>query len=293
MSAPLTGAAALRAAVPILRDAGIEDAARDARALLADAMGLSPDRLTLYLQHDLSEPAQARFQSHIAARQTRQPVAQILGRRAFWGLTFRVTPAVLDPRPETETLVKAALEQPFVRMLDLGTGSGAILLSCLKFMPVAQGIGIDISPEALEVATENAKTLGLSKRCRLVQSDWFEQVSGRFDLITSNPPYIAEDEMPGLAPEVLQHEPRIALTPGGDGLDAYRAIAKGAPARLLPGGRLMVEIGPTQGKAVMALFSKAGLAKPHILQDMDGRDRVVVATKVAQEDPLADGPAKA
>ncbi len=274
---PMTGAQALRAAVPRLRDAGIEDAARDARALLAHAMGLPADRLTLTLHDDLTPQAEARFATHVAARATRQPVAQIIGERLFWGLSFLVTPDVLDPRPETEILVQAALRAPFVNMLDLGTGSGAILLACLHGMPVASGLGVDLSAPALRVAIGNAARLGLSARAKFRVSDWLKGVTGRYDLIVSNPPYIATDEMPDLAPEVLNFEPHLALTPGGDGLDAYRAIAAGAAARLVPGGRILLEIGPTQGRAVCGLLATQGFAAIAILPDLDGRDRVVSA----------------
>jgi release factor glutamine methyltransferase len=151
-------------------------------------------------------------------------------------------------------------------------------------MPMARGLGVDISEAALEVATENSSDLYLSDRARFLRSDWFSAVSGAFDLIVSNPPYIAAAEMAGLSPEVRDWEPHLALTPGGDGLVAYRAIARGAGARLMPGGRLMVEIGPTQGEAVSALFVAAGLEGVSVLPDMDGRARVVVAVK-----PDADG----
>jgi release factor glutamine methyltransferase len=280
---PLTGADALRAAVPRLRDAGIEDAARDARALLAHAMGLAPDRMTLHLQDDLTPEAETLFLSHIGARAKRQPVSQIVGERLFWGLKFHVTADVLDPRPETEILVVAALKRPFLKMLDLGTGSGAILLSCLNSRPEATGHGVDLSLPALAVAKKNAESLGLSNRSKFVQSDWFAAIKGRYDLIVSNPPYIAAGEVPELSPEVRLHEPLMALSPGGDGLDAYRSIAKGAAARLFAGGRLLLEIGPTQAAAVMTLLQEQGFRGLHLLQDLDGRDRVVAA-----EAPLQD-----
>jgi len=270
---------ALRRAIPELQEAGIEDAARDARVLLAHALGISHDRLTLRLQDDMTPPQEALYDAALAARRTRQPVAQITGRRLFWGLSFRVTRDVLDPRPDTETLVAEALSRPFLKMLDLGTGSGCILLSCLKGMPMARGLGTDISDAALQVAMGNTRDLGLEARARFRKSDWFAGVTGAYDLIVSNPPYIAAEEMPALAPEVRDWEPHLALTPGGDGLDAYRAITRGAGARLMPGGRLMVEIGPTQGTAVAALFTAAGLEAIRILPDMDGRDRVVVGEK--------------
>jgi release factor glutamine methyltransferase len=275
---------ALRRAVPRLQEAGIEDAARDARVLLAHALGIGHDRLTLKLQDDMTDPQAALYEDALTARIARQPVAQITGRRLFWGASFRVTRDTLDPRPETETLVAEALTQPFLKMLDLGTGTGCILLSCLKGMPMARGVGTDISDAALQVAIGNTRDLGLEARARFRKSDWFAGVTGAFDLIVSNPPYIAADEMPGLAPEVRDWEPHLALSPGGDGLDAYRAIARGAGARLMPGGRLLVEIGPTQGAAVAGLFVAAGLAEVRLLPDMDGRDRVVAAVKPGATD---------
>ena len=278
-TAPTTANAALRAAVARLAQAGIDSATTDARALLAHAMGLAPDRLTLHLPDRMTEQAQAAFDAALTARETRQPVAQIIGHRLFWNHRFKVTPDTLDPRPETEILVAEALRQPFAKLLDLGTGTGCILLSCLAAMPMAAGVGADVSAAALAVARENADALGLTARARLIQSDWFAQIEGRFDLITSNPPYIAADEMAALAPDVRLYEPHLALTPGGDGLAAYRAIALGAPARLLPGGRLLLETGPAQGAAVSALLAAQGLEQIRILPDFDGRDRVVCAQK--------------
>jgi len=275
---------ALRRAVPLLRDAGIEDGARDARVLLAHALGIGHDRLTLKLQDEMTGPQAALYDAALVARIARQPVAQITGRRLFWGLSFRVTRDVLDPRPETEILVAEALKVPFLKVLDLGTGTGCILLSCLKGMPMARGLGTDISDAALQVAVGNTRDLGLEARARFRKSDWFGQVTGAFDLIVSNPPYIAAEEMPALAPEVRDWEPHLALTPGGDGLDAYRTITRGAGARLLPGGRLLVEIGPTQGQSVVALFEAEGFAAIRILPDMDGRDRVVAAVKPGAAD---------
>lgn len=274
----MTGNEALRAAIPRLQAAGIPDAPRDARALLCHAAGIAPDRLTLHLSDPLTPEAEAAFDTAITRRANREPVSHITGTRLFWGRSFRVTPDTLDPRPETEILVETALAEPFLKVLDLGTGTGCILLSCLASMPMAQGTGTDIHPATLTVAEDNARALNLSSRARFLFSDWFTAVPGRFDLILSNPPYIAEEEMASLSPEVLR-EPRRALTPGGDGLDAYRAIATGAPARLMPGGRLIVEIGPTQGTAVATLFAAQGLTDIRILPDLDGRDRVVAARK--------------
>ena len=275
---------ALRRAVPRLQEAGIEDGSRDARVLLAHALGIGHDRLTLKLQDEMTAPQEVLYDAALQARIARQPVAQITGRRLFWGLSFRVTRDTLDPRPETETLVAEALSQPFLKLLDLGTGTGCILLSCLKGMPLARGLGTDISDAALQVAVGNTRDLGLEARARFRRSDWFDKVTGAYDLIVSNPPYIAAEEIPQLAPEVRDWEPHQALTPGGDGLDAYRAIARGTGARLMPGGRLLVEIGPTQGPAVAGLFRQAGLAEVRVLPDMDGRDRVVAAVKPGAAD---------
>jgi len=224
----------------------------------------------------MSAPQALAFDRAVAARLARQPVAQIIGQRQFWGLGFRVTRDTLDPRPETETLVAEALRLPFRKVLDLGTGTGCILLSCLHDCPTAEGLGVDISAAALEVARGNAHALGLEGRAGFQLSDWFSTVAGRFDLIVSNPPYIAADEMAGLAPEVRAHEPAMALTDGGDGLGAYRAILAGAAAHLAPGGRVLLEIGPTQGAAVLALAAAAGMPGGRVLPDWDGRDRVVV-----------------
>ncbi|MDZ4137783.1 MAG: peptide chain release factor N(5)-glutamine methyltransferase, partial [Erythrobacter sp.] len=243
------------------------------------AMDLPADRLHLHLGDALSGEAAGRLQAALTARLCRQPVSQIIGNRLFWGRAFRVTPDVLDPRPETECLIEAALAAPCSRVLDLGTGSGVIAVTLLAERPEAQGLASDISTVALAVARENAARHGLGDRLRFKQSDWFEAITGRFDLIVSNPPYITATEMATLCPEVRDWEPHLALTPGGDGLDAYRAIAAGAMSHLLSSGRLIVEIGPTQAAAVTALFVAAGMIVTATLQDLDGRDRVVCASR--------------
>jgi release factor glutamine methyltransferase len=273
----MTGTEALRAALPRLQAAGIEGAARDLRLLLAFAIGIAPDRLTLVLNDPLPEAAIARFEAAVAARAARQPVSQIVGGRLFWGRWFRVTPDVLDPRPETETLIAAALDGAFSRVLDLGTGSGAILITLLAERREAMGTGVDLSDKALSVATGNAVSLSVADRTSFLQSDWLGAVSGSFDLVVANPPYISEAEMSGLSPEVRQWEPRLALTPGGDGLAAYRSILRDVRRVLAPSGRLLLEIGAGQGAAVAALCRTAGLHAVTVLQDMDGRDRVVSA----------------
>ncbi|MEO5614748.1 MAG: peptide chain release factor N(5)-glutamine methyltransferase [Cypionkella sp.] len=269
----------LRAAIPQLTAAGIDNAPRDARLLLAFAMGIAPDRLTLHLPDALTNKAESAYAAAITARSNHQPVSQITGQRQFWGRSFKVTPDTLDPRPETEILVAEALSRPFLKLLDLGTGTGCILLSCLADMPMANGTGSDLSAKALDVAKENAATLKLTNRAKFIESDWCSNIHDRFDLITSNPPYISAEEMPNLSPDVLQWEPHAALSPGGDGLDAYRKISAQAPARLMPSGRLLLEIGPTQSAAVTALLHAQGLINIRTLADLDGRDRVICAQK--------------
>ncbi len=272
----MTAAEALRQTTARLAGAGVAQPGADARILMAFAMGIAGDRLTLHLGDTLSPEAERALEKAVTARLAHQPVSQIIGQRQFWGRMFRVTSDVLDPRPETETLVSAALEHDFHRVLDLGTGSGCILLSLLADRPLASGVGVDLSPAALTVAQGNAERLAVEKRATFTVSDWFSNVKGQFDLIVANPPYIAADEMGTLLPDVRDWEPHLALTPGGDGLAAYRVIARDAPAFLTPRGRLMVEIGPTQGPAVLSMFQAAGLEDARILHDMDGRDRVVV-----------------
>ena len=269
--------------VGTLKAAGIDGAARDARWLLAHALGIGRDRLALALADPVTQAQQSQFRQAIAARARHQPVAQIIGKRLFWGRSFQVTPDVLDPRPETETLIDCALKKPFSSVLDLGTGSGAILLSLLAERAQAVGVGADLSHKALAVARRNAEGLGLAVRAEFVQSDWFDGVSGTFDLIVSNPPYIAAPDYAVLDPEVRDWEPRMALVPedcDGSGLASYRAIISQAPEHLTRGGWLMVEIGLGQGADVLALATQAGLANGQVIPDMTGRGRVVIAQVV-------------
>ena len=255
--------------------------ARDRKLLLAHAAGVAPSRLMMLDASDFTADLLDRYAALLARRAAYEPVSKIIGRRAFWEHEFRVTPDVLDPRPDTEVLVAEAVSQPFTNILDLGTGSGCILISCLLAMPSAQGVGVDLSDAALAVAQDNAIQLGADKRARFIASDWFANVTGTFDLIVSNPPYIAADEMPHLSRDVLDWDPHLALTPGGDGLEPYRIIARHAPAHMTGNARLLVEIGPSQGQAVSAMFSRNGLSGVRILQDFDGRDRVVTGVKPA------------
>lgn len=267
----------LTAARDGLAQSGVPDPMPEARRLAEFALGLGAGRLTLHLGDSLTAEQQVALQGALSARQARVPFSHIRGLREFWGREFIVTPDVLDPRPETETLVATALERPFDTLLDLGTGSGAIAISLLADRPTTRGVAVDVSAAALSVAGRNAAALGVADRLELVQSNWCAAVTGRFDLIVSNPPYIAQAEMADLSPEVRDHEPHLALTDGKDGLECYRIIAQQAPAYLADGGRLMVEIGPTQARPVCTFFDQAGLIDVAVVRDFDGRDRVVTA----------------
>lgn len=260
-----------------LRGSGISE--RDARLLLGHAWDLDHAKLSFMMEEPVPEDVAARFGELAEKRSIGMPVSKLIGRRAFWKDEFIVTLDVLDPRPETETLIEEALAEPFSRVLDLGTGSGCILLSLLKEKQSATGLGVDISQAALDVAARNAEALECTARTAFQVSDWFSGVEGVFDLIVSNPPYIAQDEMSALSREVAEHDPRIALTPGGDGLDAYRRILSDAGDFLAPGGRLIVEIGPTQAAEVSALMAGSGLVDVTTTCDLDGRTRVVTGRK--------------
>lgn len=270
---------ALALALALGRDriGDVDDPMRDARLLLAHAAGLERGQLNRLEVADLTPEVMTTYLALIDQRAAGRPVSKILGYRDFWKYRFAVTKDVLDPRPDTETLVEAALAQPFERVLDLGTGSGCILLSLLAGRAQASGLGTDISQAALNVAKQNAGALGLVARAEFVISDWFAAITGQFDLIVSNPPYIALHEMPGLAREVRAHDPRMALTDEGDGLAAYRLITATAGQYLRPGGRILLEIGPTQGAEVARFLSDARFDEVEILPDLDGRDRVVGA----------------
>jgi release factor glutamine methyltransferase len=268
--------AALAAGAARLAAAGVPGAARDARRLMAAALGLAPERLTLAAPEPLPAPARAAFERMVEERTRFRPVAQIVGSRAFWGRDFAVSAAVLDPRPETETLVALALAGPVpATVLDLGTGSGAILVTLLAEWPAARGLGTDVDPAALAVAAANAARHGVAARAAFRQADWTEGLAERFDLVVSNPPYIPAGEVAALAADVRGWEPRHALTPGPSGLESYARIAGGLAAVLAPGGRALLETGAGQGAAVAALMRAAGFARIAVHPDLDGRDRVV------------------
>lgn len=273
----------LRAGAQRLTAAGITGPARDARRLAAHVLGIEASRITLIAQDSVTPGVAQLYDRLIDQRARRVPVSHLTGSRQFYGRTFEVTPDVLDPRPETEILIEAALARPWHRLLDLGTGSGCILLTLLAERgPTGFGIGTDLSRAALSVAMRNAANMRLGDRAQFHVGDWLDALpvsTAAFDLIVSNPPYITLDDYAVLAPDVGLYEPRLALTDEGDGLGAYRRIIRAAPAHLVQGGWLLVEIGPTQGAEVTALMTRQGFATVTISRDLDGRDRVVAGQK--------------
>lgn len=276
------GSDLLSRATARLSEAEVPDPGRDARRLMAHVLKVPAGRLTLFLPEPVDPELEVVFLTLVERRAERVPVSHLIGRRAFYGRDFLVTPEVLDPRPETETLIEVALTEPFATVLDLGTGSGCILLTLLAEREGAVGVGTDVSAAALNVAFWNRNALSLDGPADLREGSWFEALDpaeDTFDLIVSNPPYIAVNEMPFLSPEVRHYEPRLALTDEGDGLSAYRAILTGMGPYLAPGGRLVVEIGASQGMAVSRLFTEAGLRGVRVIPDLDGRDRVVLGTR--------------
>ncbi|MCZ4257717.1 peptide chain release factor N(5)-glutamine methyltransferase [Sulfitobacter sp. G21635-S1] len=276
-----TAGALMAAAAARLRAAGVPDPARDARLLLAHAASVDAGRVTLIAPEEVAPEIAERFERLVSLRAVRVPVSQLVGARAFYGRDFKVSRDVLDPRPETETLIELALAAPFARVLDLGIGSGCILVTLLAERKEATGLGIDLSEGACLQASANAMVHGVAARADIRQSDWFDAVEGRFDLIVSNPPYLAADEMADVAPELRDHEPRIALTDGADGLSAYRTIAAEAQGYLTATGRVLVEIGWQQGDAVQEIFRRAGWGDVHLAHDLGGRARVVRAANPA------------
>jgi release factor glutamine methyltransferase len=268
-----------------LRAAGLDSPELDARVLVAHAAGIAPGEVVLRADMALEPDGEARLAAALARRIAREPVARILGRREFWGLTFELGPATLVPRPETETLVEAALAHLrgrgllAARIADLGTGTGAILLALLAELPQAFGIAVERDPSAAAAARANAARLGLAGRAVVAVGDWAAGLTpGGFDAVLSNPPYIASDELAGLDPEVAAHDPRAALDGGPDGLAAYRALLPGAIRALAPGGLLALEIGETQADDVAGLVRGAGFEDVALARDLAGRPRVVMGT---------------
>jgi release factor glutamine methyltransferase len=255
----------LRAAAARLAAAGIEEPMREARLLAREAMGATA------------------FEAYIARREKREPVAYILGRKEFWSLDFEVTPAVLIPRPDTETLIEAALKhfasKPPARILDLGTGSGCLLITLLSEWRDATGVGVDISPAALAVARRNAARHGIDERAAFAEADFAKlALNEPFDLVVSNPPYIPDAVVDQLDPDVQNFEPRLALAAGIDGLAAIKAITDALHTVLSPQGIALIEIGYDQGESAANALRNGGLTVLGVVKDLGARDRVVVAT---------------
>ena len=265
----------MREAAQRFAAAGVENAPRDARLLLAHALGIEPVEVILRETDAIDIGALTDFEQTIQRRLKGEPVSRIRGWREFYGRRFIVTPAVLDPRPETELLVEQGLKRlpRSGRVLDLGTGSGCILLSVLAERPDAIGTGLDISAAALGVARSNAEALAVSARVSLVEGSWGDPTDGPFDLALSNPPYIPEADVAGLATDVRGYDPHIALTPGGDGLGPYRAILAAMPRWLKPGGCIGFEFGIEQAAAVTMLMQQAGLSDIEVHRDLAGIER--------------------
>jgi release factor glutamine methyltransferase len=265
-----------QSAVARLAAAGIPAPEREARLLLAHALGCAPESLI-----GERKPPPPGFAALITRRVAREPLAFILGRREFWSLSFAVSPATLIPRPESETLLEAALaalpqRNAVRRVLDLGTGTGCLLLAALGEFPAAFGIGVDRVAEAASLARVNAETLGLAGRAAFLVGDWATAVAGQFDLILANPPYIERAIIPGLMPEVARFEPRSALDGGWDGLDAYRRLLPGLPGLLAADGLAILEVGIGGAEGVVRLAAAEGLAMRMLKPDLGGNARALV-----------------
>jgi release factor glutamine methyltransferase len=267
-----------------LQAAGVDGPVIDARLLVEAAAGASRTDIIADPRRVLTDEQAATLESFIARRERREPVSHILGRKGFWKIMLQVTADVLTPRPDTETLVELVLRdlpeaKPF-SMLDLGVGSGAIILAILAERPAGKGLGVDVSDEALAVARENAANLGLASRVALLRGDWTRGLGdASFDLVVANPPYVRSAEIGGLAPEVRDHEPRLALDGGPDGLEAYRELAPEILRVLKPGCPFAVEIGFDQSTEVETLFKAAGAERVATHKDLANRDRVVAGVK--------------
>ena len=275
-----------------LKAAGIDSPVIDARLLLEVAAGATRLDLVTDPYRLLSEEQDATLEAYLQRRERREPVARIIGRKGFWKIMLTVGRDALIPRPDTETLLDVVLpvfdEHRHFQVLDLGVGSGAILLAILAERPHATGLGVDVSEDALAVARDNAAGLGLADRVALLRGDWTEGLAdASFDLVVANPPYIPTDEIDALEPEVRDHDPRLALDGGADGLDAYRLLAPEILRVLRPGGLFAVEIGWDQAGAVTPLFEAAGAQGLHTVKDLGLRDRVVAGTKKPLGDSLS------
>jgi release factor glutamine methyltransferase len=280
---PASAGAAIAHAVQLLRAAGLEEGARDARLLTAAALNVDPAALVKHPEIRLTPIELERLQSYIRRRIEREPVSRILGRRGFYGRDFAISPATLDPRPDSETLIEAALQlvaesgwnDAPIRILDIGTGSGCLLVTLLAELPAAVGVGSDIDVGALQIAKENAECLGVAARARFVESRSLATIDGAFDLLISNPPYIPTAEIASLDPDVRRYDPLTALDGGIDGLDIYREITRDL-VRVVPDGWALFEVGAGQADAVTTLLQGAEVGSMmRRFCDLDGRDRCV------------------
>ncbi len=267
-----------------LKASDIDSPAIDARLLLEAATGATRTDILTHPHQPLSAEAEAALEDYLVRREKREPVARILGRKGFWKLLLNLTPAVLVPRPETECLVDMILKrtvanQPFA-LADLGTGSGAILLSVLSERPAAKGVGTDISEDALAVARDNAANIGIAGRAAFLRTSWGDGLAdAAFDIIASNPPYIRSEVIPTLDPEVKDHDPLLALDGGASGLEAYEVLAPEIFRLLRPGGLVFLEIGFDQSQAVEDLMRSAGFHAVETYLDLSNQPRVVTARK--------------
>lgn len=283
MSVHCTWQDVMRDAAARLQAVGVEGAWRDVRLLLAHALGVEPVDVILREMDDVEPLGLTAFEAAVARREAGEPVSRIRGWREFYGRRFHITADVLDPRPETELLVDVAVARlkRDGRVLDLGVGSGCIILSVLAERADAQGVGVDISPAALGVARINAAALGVAARVEFMEGGWDAPLAGVFDVILSNPPYIPAAEMNDLAREVINHDPHLALTPGGDGLEPYRLILARISQLLAPGGSIGFEFGLGQASAVAALMAQAGLEQIEVLRDLAGTERAAFGRRLS------------
>jgi release factor glutamine methyltransferase len=272
---------ALADAVARLGAAGISDARREARLLVAEALGWDAARVLGFPESAMTAAAGKRLDELIARRSAREPVSRILGYREFWSLRFEISADTLDPRPDSETLIEAVLaalddRERAYRVLDFGTGSGCLLLALLSELPNATGTGVDLAEGALEVARRNAAVLGLGSRAQFVCGRWGDSLSSHWDVILANPPYIPSPALPTLTPEVVLYEPELALDGGMDGLEAYRALAPVMARLLAPTGIAALEVGAGQAPVVAAIMGRAGLALRAVRHDLSGVDRCLL-----------------
>jgi len=269
-------------AIERFKASGIDTAQLDARILAAKALGWDGGKVIARLNHVPTFQQCKKFEEMVARRADREPVSLILGHTEFWSLDFKVTADVLTPRPDSETLVEAALsiKDIYVKnysVLDFGTGSGCLLLALLSELPKAKGLGVDISSVAIDVAKYNAQRLGMENRTGFLVSDWDKDVDGLFNLVISNPPYIAENDFLNLEREVTVFEPKLSLLGGHDGLDSYRSLIPAIIRRLADGGRTLIEIGYDQEEMVSLILEKAGLRVCYVHQDLAKHPRVIEA----------------